>query len=128
MEDEINRYCEIVYGEMGGGMREKVYQNALNILLLEHHKTILEYPISINFMGHCCSICYPDILLVRNGEKILIEIKAVGKLTIKDHQQLKGYMKHSGIDRGFLINFGNHRLEVVYCDNNVRTVRNNKKK
>ena len=113
MDEEIISKSKIVYEAIGAGMREKVYQNAINLLLTEKHKTILEYPISINFKGHCMSLCYPDILLDYEGEKILIEIKAISKLQLKEHLQLQGYIRHSGIQKGYLINFGIRELEIV---------------
>lgn len=115
-DDYIVNSSRVVYQEMGAGMREKVYQNALNILLSEEYRTVLEYPISIEFRGHCVSLCYPDILLFNNKEKIILEIKCISKLQLKEHLQIQGYLRHTGINQGYLINFGLRELEVVKYD------------
>jgi GxxExxY protein len=113
LDEEILALSRMIYLAMGAGLREKVYQNGFNLLLNDNHKTILEYPISIKFREHCLSLCYPDILLMYQGQKILIEVKAISKLQLKEQLQLKGYMRHSGISTGYLINFGIRELEVV---------------
>ena len=113
LDTEILELCNNIYEELGAGLREKVYQNALNIDLLFKYKTILEYPISINYKGACMSICYPDILLNYNETPIILEIKCISKLSLKEHLQLRGYIHHSPINDGYLINFGLRELEIV---------------
>lgn len=44
-------------------------------------------------------------------EKILIELKAIDKLSGRDEAQLLNYLKASGIELGLLINFGAKKLE-----------------
>ncbi len=63
--------------------------------------------------------CREDLLLPR--EKLVLELKAKGKMADKDHCQLLRYMEerklHSGWGdktRGMLINFGDHNVEVWY--------------
>ncbi len=63
--------------------------------------------------------CREDLLLPR--EKMVLELKAKGKMADKDHCQLLRYMEerklHSGWGdktRGMLINFGDHNVEVWY--------------
>ena len=121
MDTVIYETCGVVYEAIGKGMREKCYQNALNILLSQHHRTILEFPISIDFLGECVSLCYPDIVLFNNGEKIVLEIKAISKLQLKEYQQIEGYLKHSDMKKGYLINFGNRELEIIKFDNGIQT-------
>jgi len=113
LDEEIVRLCLEVYETLGSGLREKVYQNALNLELQNRYKTTLEYPISILYKGHCMSLCYPDILVNVHNVKVLIEIKCISKLQLKEHLQLQGYIKHSSIQDGYLINFGLRELEIV---------------
>ena len=113
LDNEILGLSQMVYNEIGQGMREKVYETALNRELLHNHKTIPQYSFSVNYKGECMSICYPDILLMYEDERILIEIKAVMNLGLKERQQLEGYIRHSGISVGYLINFGNRELEII---------------
>jgi GxxExxY protein len=121
LNNEIVEMCKDVYEKLGAGLREKVYQNALNLNLSEKHRTILEYPVSINYKGHCLSICYPDILLEIDDEKIMIEIKCIGKLAFKDHLQLQGYLRHNNTKIGYLINFGTYSLEIYRYDQDIMT-------
>jgi GxxExxY protein len=120
-KNEIVEMSKDVYEKLGAGLREKVYQNALNLNLSEKYRTILEYPISINYKGHCVSLCYPDILLEVAGKKIIIEVKCIGKVGLKEHLQLKGYLRHNNTKMGYLINFGTQELEVYEYDGDKMT-------
>ena len=63
--------------------------------------------------------CREDLLLPR--EKMVLELKAKGKMADKDHCQLLRYMEERKLyggwgtkTRGMLINFGDHGIEVWY--------------
>ncbi len=108
----IKNKSRTLYNDIGAGMREKVYQNGLNLLLNDNHKTTLEYPISINYRGQCLSLCYPDIVMDFNGEQIVLEIKAISRIQLKERLQIEGYIRNMNVNRGYLINFGLRELEI----------------
>jgi len=53
--------------------------------------------------------------LVEN--KILVELKAVNKLTNEHYAQLINYLKATGIEVGLIVNFGNPKLEYRRFNN-----------
>jgi GxxExxY protein len=57
---------------------------------------------------------FADILVEK---KVLLELKAVSRLTDAHKAQVINYLKASKIDVGFLINFGVSKLEYRRFDN-----------
>jgi GxxExxY protein len=61
--------------------------------------------IELRYRDHYVGEGYPD-LVVHNGEKVVVELKAVaGKMGACEEQQLRNYMKILDIKLGLLINF-----------------------
>ena len=46
-----------------------------------------------------------------NYEQVIVEIKALDRLTSKEESQLLNYLKETGLEVGVLINFGARSLE-----------------
>ncbi len=100
-----------VHKELGPGFLEAVYQEALEIELGSR---------SISFHSQkCLEIFYKDRRLNKEYiadficyDKIIVEIKALEKLSGKEEAQILNYLKATGLRVGLLINFGSHgRLE-----------------
>jgi GxxExxY protein len=51
---------------------------------------------------------FPDIVV---EDKVLLELKAVKALLPEHMAQVMNYLKATGMEVGFLINFGNTKLE-----------------
>ena len=99
-----------VHKELGCGFLEPVYQHAL---AAELHRAGVpferEAQISIAYKGALlpCGyradfVCYGDVV---------VEIKALPKLTSLEQAQLINYLKATGYKRGLLLNFGGRSLE-----------------
>jgi GxxExxY protein len=99
-----------VHRELGHGFLEVVYQEAL---ALEFRRRGIsfgkEVELEIQYKGRrlACSykadfICY---------DRVLVETKALGRLTGIEEAQVINYLKATGLDRALLINFGAERLE-----------------
>ncbi|MEO0249695.1 MAG: GxxExxY protein [candidate division WOR-3 bacterium] len=96
-----------VYREMGCGFLEAVYQECLEkefarvkIPFVAQEELILQYK------GERLNQTYkPDFICF---EKIIIEIKAVKELADEHRAQVHNYLKATGIELGFLINFGHY--------------------
>lgn len=98
-----------VHSELGPGLREKPYENALVIALQNKGfqvKAQKAYP--IYFLSHIVGDCIPDITVNSN---FLVEVKSVDKLSENEVAQLLNYLRISKIEVGLIINFKNHKLE-----------------
>jgi GxxExxY protein len=100
-----------VYNDLGPGFLENVYQEAMEIELQTRKipaKPIQE--IHIKYKGKQLKRFYIADLICY--DKIIVEIKAMDRLTLKEEGQLINYLKATGMKVGVLINFGHYpRLE-----------------
>ncbi len=100
-----------VHKELGSGFLEGVYQEALEIELAD--RKIPFEPrkgLAICYKGKPLRKAYEaDVVCF---EKIIVELKALDRLSGKEEAQILHYLKASGIKVGLLVNFGSHgRLE-----------------
>ena len=129
---DFKRYKEVVhdiigaamdvYNELGFGLREPVYQEALTIelnnrrLLCEREKMV-----NIYYKGEELKQFYKLDLLVEND--IIVETKCVIELTSEHRAQLFNYMRLTRKPVGLLINFGDYDNiygeRYVLDDNNL---------
>ncbi|MCL4505749.1 MAG: GxxExxY protein [Chloroflexi bacterium] len=94
-----------VYNELGPGFLEAVYQEALEIELAERtipYSALQNIPIV--YKGRRLKKYYVADLVV--FEKIIVELKALDRLTGLEEAQLINYLKATGFEVGLLINFG----------------------
>ena len=94
-----------VHRELGPGFLEAVYQEALEIELSERKiPFVAQQPLTIHYKQHQLSQRYiPD--LVCYG-KIVVDLKALKKLSDREKSQILNYLKATGLRVGLLVNFG----------------------
>jgi GxxExxY protein len=99
-----------VHRELGRGFLELVYQTALALEFQE--RTIpfkTEVALPIRYKGKLLTCGYrADFVCFEN---IIVETKAISKLTGADEAQLINELKATGLHRGLLLNFGAASLE-----------------
>jgi GxxExxY protein len=96
-----------VHNELGSGFLEEVYQRALAVVLKERGIAFVEQaPLEILFRGEPLGKRYYADFLV-DGQ-IVIEVKAVKTLRPEHEAQLFNYLKATGHQLGYLINFHSH--------------------
>jgi len=99
--------CFNVYKDKGSGFLEPVYQECLDIefdFLKIPFKAQSE--LSLFYRNRKLNKVYrPDFICF---EKIIVEIKAVSKLTDEHYAQLLNYLNATGFKLGILINFGHY--------------------
>ena len=99
-----------VYKELGAGFLEAVYQEAMEIELLEkEHPFKSQMPLRITYKGHPISKKYVADLVC--FDKIIVELKATSRSSGFEEAQVLNYLKATGLRVGLLINFGSPRLE-----------------
>ena len=94
-----------VYNQLGPGFSEAIYQEALEIESnTQNMPNNPQDEIYIAYKGTQLKQFFkPDFIYF---DKIIVEIKAIDKLTSREEAQLLNYLKATGLPLGILINFG----------------------
>lgn len=94
------------------GYLESVYRRALAIELMERGLNVREeVPLSVNYKGHSAGDFRADIIV---DNQVIIELKAVAELNRNHSMQLVNYLSTTGIDHGFLINYGAEDYRIIH--------------
>jgi GxxExxY protein len=97
-----------VHNQLGHGFLEKVYENALMVLLRrEGINAKQQAPIRVCFEGEVVGDYYSDILV---EDKIILELKVTEKIIDIHRAQILNYLKATGLKLAILLNFGQDRL------------------
>jgi GxxExxY protein len=103
--------CFEAHKEIGPGFNEKIYHNALKLLLEQkglRYETEKEF--EVFYLNKKVGSFRMD-LIVEN--QVIVEIKSLaGNIPIIFEHQLISYLKASGLHVGLLINFGNKSCQV----------------
>lgn len=94
-----------VHQVLGSGFSEAVYQEAMEWELADRGISFNSQPkLQISYKEQILKKEYvPDIICYG---KIIVELKALEKLTGKERSQILNYLKASQFELGILINFG----------------------
>ncbi len=94
-----------VHKELGCGFHEAVYQEAFEMELADQEVPFESQPIiPIYYKSRKLEKEYiPDLFIFK---KIIVELKALDRLTSKEESQILNYLKASNQRLGILINFG----------------------
>jgi GxxExxY protein len=117
-----------VYNELGPGFLEAVYQEALEIELTDRGIPFeAQKELPIFYKGRLLKKTYAADF--ETYGQVVIEIKALDRLTTREQAQLLNYLKATGLTVGVLINFGAERdLEWKRMVKTPRPSRNNQPK
>jgi len=96
-----------VHRVLGSGFSEPVYQEAMEIESATRQLPFVPQPIlQIHYKEHVLKKEYaPDFIYFN---QIVVEIKALDRLSGKEEAQILNYLKATGYKVGVLINFGSH--------------------
>ena len=96
---------------MGAGFLEGVYQEAMLVELTARGVPVeAEKPIDIKYKGRSLTHRYYADLVCFG--QVIVELKAINRLSGKEEAQVLNYLKATGFKVGVLINFGSPgRLE-----------------
>jgi GxxExxY protein len=93
-----------VYGTLGFGFLEKVYENALMIELAKLGLLVEQQPkIPVYYAGNLVGKYSSDILV---EDEIVLELKSAEGLRNEHYAQLTNFLKATEKELGFLLNFG----------------------
>ena len=95
---------------LGSGFLEKVYENALMVELKNRGlKAESQVPLKVTYKDEIVGDYFADIVV---ENQVLIELKVVENLQKIHEAQLLHYLKVTGIQVGFLINFKSSTVEI----------------
>ena len=98
-----------VHNELGCGFLEKVYENALMILLdREGIPAKQQAPTDVYFQNKVVGQYFADILV---DNKLILELKTVDTIANVHKAQILNYLRATGIKLGLILNFAKPRLE-----------------
>ena len=102
--DKIIKIFYRVYGKLGYGFLEKVYENAMMIeLKKEGIPAVAGWPIRVLYEKEIVGEYFADLLV---DNKVIVEIKVARNLAPEDEAQLLNYLKATDAEVGLLLNFG----------------------
>ena len=104
-----------VYKELGSGLPEYIYQEAVAKMLktkgLTFHKEMKYHP---TFMGEPMEAYIKmDLVVESSAGNIIVECKALTQLTEKEHYQTFGYLRATKFPIAILVNFGTERRAQI---------------
>ena len=103
-----------VHRELGPGFLEAVYQAALKLEFVSRKIPFeTEKTLAIHYKGQNLGLNYRADVICYG--QIIVELKALDRLSGKEESQVLNYLKATGLRVGLLINFGNPKLEIKRC-------------
>ena len=94
------------------GYLESVYRNALmHELSLRGLASEKEVPIPVMYKGHVVGDFRADLLVAGS---VILELKATKDVGMIHETQLVNYLVDTGIDHGFLINYGGDKFRIIH--------------
>lgn len=98
-----------VHRQLGYGYLEKVYENAMMVLLIRGGiEAKQQHPVLVHFEGVVVGNYVADILV---QDSIILELKSMDRITDVHRAQTLNYLKATGLRLGIILNFGKTRLE-----------------
>jgi GxxExxY protein len=100
-----------VYGVLGYGFLESVYQKAMQVELQRlGFKCEIECPIKVKYKDAIVGDFRADLFV---NEVVIVELKTAKNYNAEDEPQLLNELKATGIKVGLLINFGRTKVEFI---------------
>lgn len=98
-----------VHRELGRGFLERVYENAMAILLRKENISFQQqFPLKVYFEGETVGDYFADMIV---EEKIIIEFKSAENLSPAHNAQAVNYLRATGLELAIIINFGRDSLQ-----------------
>ena len=103
-EKILHAFYKIVYPQLGYGILEKVYENAMAIALTSMGLTVKpQAEILVYFQGQVVGEYFADLVV---NDVVIVELKAVSRLLPEHEAQLLNYLRATPYEVGLLLNSG----------------------
>jgi GxxExxY protein len=98
-----------VNNQLGPGFSEELYERALMMELKARQIPFVQQKIiQLSYKGQPLGIYRLDLVV---ADQVILELKATSALNDAFRQQLRSYLKASGLRLGILINFGTSKVQ-----------------
>lgn len=102
----IEAFAREIYSQLGPGYSERVYHNAMEVLLRENGiQYESERIITIPFKGHVIGNLRADIII---NNEIVLEFKTIRTLNDAAELQGRNYLHLTGLKTAYLVNYPPH--------------------
>ena len=99
-----------IHRDLGPGLLESVYEITMAHLLRQRGLIVeRQIPVAIEYQGYRFHEGFRADLIV--GNKVIVELKCVEKLSNAHKKQLLTYLRLTGMRLGFLLNFSEHLMK-----------------
>lgn len=101
--EKIKTMAQKVYQTLGSGFSERVYHNAMEVLLrAESISYETERIVPIVFSGHTIGNMRADLVIEKN---VIVELKATKSITPAMTTQAQKYLQLLGLSQALVVNF-----------------------
>lgn len=98
-----------VHRTLGPGFLESIYRRALVIELRSGGLHVeVEREVAVYYKGEHVGTHRLDLVV---NETVVLELKAISDLAAAHYDQLRSYLRASGLEVGLLVNFGRERSD-----------------
>ena len=107
--EQIIGFAFAVLNEIGHGLNEKVYENALTVLFkLNSIPFDQQRRFQVLFRGVQVGEFIPDLIAFGS---VIVDTKVIERITDRERGQMMNYLRKAKLRVGLLLNFRNARLE-----------------
>ena len=103
MIERVKEFAQVVYRDLGPGFSERVYHNAMEVLLRKEgipYET--ERIVPVVFMGHTIGNMRADLIV---DQSLVVELKATKALNQAMTTQAQKYLQLLNLPHALLVNF-----------------------
>lgn len=98
-----------VLNEIGHGLHEKIYENALVVEFgLRDIAYSQQSEYDVDYKGFSVGKYVPDLIVY---DKVVVDTKTIEKITENERGKMLNYLKITGLSVGLIINFKHAKLE-----------------
>jgi len=100
-----------VYNDLGYGYKEKIYERAIGrYFTINNIKFKCQVSYLIAFKGKIIGRCYLDFLV---EDKIIVEIKIGDYFSKRNINQVREYLKATGLKLALIVNYTHYGVKVL---------------
>lgn len=108
-----------VLNELKPGLEEKLYERALVIELRERGHTVSQQErFTVTFKKHEIGTLVPDLIV---DNLVIVDTKVATAFSESHLAQMTGYLSHTGLHLGMLLNFKHAKLQWKRLANSLKT-------